>query len=160
MNPIFNKKERFYDYFTHLPMYRMKMDFQLGFFEQFTIRIEIQKVISAAYKRLVDAHDLVHVNVYPEIGEEFDEPFYRELKGATQKTFRQPRTWDFLQDFMPELGPDDDGALYLKLRAAVGLQLPKEEDGRVKLREALVLIINYDLDALSGQELLYLSKIQ
>ncbi len=160
MNYIFNKKERFYDYFPHLPILRMKMDFGLGYYEQGYIRKEIQNVIRNAYDHLVTAHDLKHVAIYPEIGDEFDEKFYNELKINTQRVFRNSRTWLFLDDLMPENGEDDDGVLYLKLTASVGGDIQREDgEGPVKLRQAFVKLINFDLDALNGQELLYLTKI-
>ena len=61
---------------------------------------------------------------------------------------------------MPELGPDDHGNLYFKLMAIIGMGIPRVNgNGPVKLREAFVFIINYDLDALNGRELLYLTEI-
>ena len=157
---IFNKKDRFYDYFPHLPMLRMKMDFHLGSYEQSIIRSKIQKAIRSEFDHLVDAHNLKHANVYMEIGEEFDEQFYRELKTAIQRAFHDYSTWEFLENIMPELGPDDHGNLYFKLMAIIGMGIPRVNgNGPVKLREAFVFIINYDLDALNGRELLYLTEI-
>ncbi len=160
MSIFFNKKPRFYDYFPHLTITRMKTFFDLGYFEQGIVRDKIQKVIRSAFDHLVDAHDLRHANVYMEFGEEFDEAFYNELKTNCQKEIHDPRFWLFLDDLMPELGPDDGGALYYKLISIVGLGIPRENgNGRVKLREAFVVLFNFDLDALTGQELLYLTKI-
>ena len=75
MQYTFNKQTLFYDYFPHLPALRMKESFGLNYFEQFVIRNEIQKLVTAAYENLVDQHDLRHFDVYGEIGEQFDDNF-------------------------------------------------------------------------------------
>lgn len=160
MQPTFNKKQFFYDYLPHLPLMRLRTDFHLGYYEQTIVRNEIQKVIRNAFGHLMDTHDLKHVNVYPEIGEEFDQSFYNELRTLVLNTFRKHDFWDFLDAFIPKLGPDDNGTLYLKLTASLGSGIPRiNGNGPVLLKEAFVKIIIFDLDALNGQELLYLTKI-
>ena len=162
MQPTFNTKPLFYDYFPHIPVMRMKTEFNLGYFEQAEIRTQIQRVINAAYERLLDLHDLHHANVYQEIGEEFDENFYRELKEAATQRFHDATTWEFIDKLMPVQEIEDDSLnanFQTKMLSILGYGLPRSlATCRVNLKEALVALLNYDLDPLSGQELLYLSK--
>lgn len=163
MNPIFNTKNLFYDYFPHLPAIRMKSDFGLGFYEQSVIRNTIQKDIIKAYERLVASHDLVHVNVYGEIGEEFDENFYRELKSALHRHFHNVDSWSFLDQLLPKTEIEDDHEsrnFNTKMVAALGFGLNRNSRGQINLKEALVALLNTDLDILTGRELLYLTKIK
>lgn len=163
MNPIFNTKNMFYDYFPHLPMMRMKNDFGLGFYEQSAIRNTIQKDIRLAYDRLVASHDLVHVNVYGEIGDEFDEHFYQELKDGLHRHFHDSSTWTFLDDLMKSNVMDDKGKssnFNTRMQAAIGYGLRRDSQGHIALKDALVALINCDLDELNGRELLYLTKIK
>lgn len=169
MNPIFNTKNMFYDYFPHLPSARMKNDFGLGFYERTVIRNEIQKAIRLAYDRLVNAHDLVHVNVYGEIGEEFDENFYNELKTNLHRHFHEDRSWVFLDDLIKTPTPTDEteeeeeernANFNSRLQAALGYGLKRDIHGRIDPKEAFVTLLNCDLDSLNGRELLYLTKIK
>lgn len=164
MNPIFNTKFRFYDYFPHITPVRMKELFQLGFFEQSVIRDEIQRVISAAYKNLVNAHDLVHVNIYDEIGDEFDDNFYRELKTIVQTRFHSEGTWLFLDNLLTVKEIEDDeeyDRFQTKMQSILGFGLRRSlSSGKIQLKDALMALFNYDLDPLNGRELKYLTKIQ
>lgn len=163
MNPIFNTKTMFYDYFPHINPMRMKTDFDLGFFEQSVIRNEIQKTIRQAYDRLVASHDLMHVEVYQEIGDEFDQHFYDELKSAVRNHFRAMRSWEFLDKLMLKKVVDDEkesANFNSRMLATLGYGLKKNPDGAIDLKEALVALLNGDLDCLNGRELLYLTKIK
>ena len=163
MNPIFNTKNLFYDYFPHLPAIRMKSDFGLGFFEQTAIRNTIQKDIRQAYDSLVASHNLVHANVYSEIGEEFDENFYRELKTNLHKHFHDHRSWSFLDNLLPKTEIEDDQEsqnFNTMMVAAIGFGLNRNTRGQINLKEALIALFNTDLDILTGRELLYLTKIK
>ncbi len=161
---IINTKPMFYDYFPHLPVLRMKEMFGLGYYEQTVVRNEIQKVIVAAYDRLVDMHDLRHYNVYGEIGEEFDDNFYRELKETVGQRLHDHGTWDFLDGLLPRKEVEDEqenADISTKMGASIGIVLPRSQTtGRVQLKDTLVALLNYDLDPLNGQELLHLSKIK
>jgi hypothetical protein len=162
MQPIINTKPLFYDYFPHISVMRMKTEFNLGYFEQAEIRTRIQRVISAAYERLLDIHDLRHANVYQEIGEEFNDSFYHELKETVTRRFHSETTWEFLDNLMPVQEIEDDNLnanFQTKMLAVLGYGLPRSlSTCRVNLKDALVALLNFDLDSLSGQELLYLSK--
>jgi hypothetical protein len=165
MNPIFNTKNMFYDYFPHLPAMRMRNDFGMGFYEQGVIRNEIQKAVRQAYDRLVVSHDLMHVNVYGEIGEEFDESFYRELKDNLHHHFHETNSWAFLDDLMKKNVIEDEtesANFNTRMLAALdfGLQRTGSGRGRVNLKDALIALLNRDLDVLNGRELLYLTKIK
>ena len=160
----FNFKPMFYDNFTHLPALRMKESFGLNYFEQFVIRNEIQKLVTAAYENLVDQHDLRHFDVYGEIGEQFDDNFYSELKVAVTHKLHDENTWTFLDDLMPRLEIEDEqenADFMTKIGASMGLCLPRSQStGHVLLKDVLILLINFDLEPLSGQELLGLTKVQ
>ncbi len=162
MPMIINTKPLFYDYFPHISVMRMKTEFNLGYFEQAEIRTRIQRVISAAYERLLDIHDLRHANVYQEIGEEFNDSFYHELKETVTRRFHSETTWEFLDNLMPVQEIEDDNLnanFQTKMLAVLGYGLPRSlSTCRVNLKDALVALLNFDLDSLSGQELLYLSK--
>ena len=163
MNPIFNTKNMFYDYFPHLPAMRMKNDFGLGFYEQSLIRNEIQKAIRQAYDRLVASHDLVHVNVYGEIGEEFDENFYHELKDTLNRHFHDSNSWNYLDGILKRsviTDPIQSANFNTRMKAVLGFGVQRNREGQVNLREALVALLNHDLDVLNGRELLYLTKIK
>lgn len=162
MNPIFNTKNMFYDYFPHLPAMRMKNDFGLGFYEQSAIRNEIQKAIKQAYDRLVASYDLVHANVYAEIGDEFDEKFYRELKTNLQRHFHDNSSWNFLDHLLKRSAANSKSPsanFNTKMQAALGYGMHRDSLGHIKPKDALVALINHDLDVLNGRELLYLTKI-
>lgn len=162
MVTIINTKPLFYDYFPHISVMRMKTEFNLGYFEQAEIRTRIQRVISTAYERLLDIHDLRHANVYQEIGEEFNDSFYHELKETVTRRFHSETTWEFLDNLMPVQEIEDDNLnanFQTKMLAILGYGLPRSlSTCRVNLKDALVALLNFDLDSLSGQELLYLSK--
>ncbi len=164
MQTIINTKTLFYDYFPHIPVLRMKTEFDLGYYEQSVIRGEIQKVITVAYDRLVEIHDLRHFNVYQELGEEFDGNFYSELKEATTLRFYDATTWNFLDTLMPKTEIEDETEnmnFQTKMTAILGFGLPRSlSTNRVNLKDALVALLNCDLDPLSGQELLHLTKIK
>ena len=163
MPSIINTKPLYYDYFPHLPTLRMKESFGLGYFEQSIVRDEIQRVITTAYDRLVDQHDLRHYDVYGEVGEQFDENFYRELKEAVSLKLLEMDTWIFLDGLMPrkEIEDEIENADFLtKIGASMGLSLPRSQTtGRVQLKDVFILLVNYDMEPLSGQELLHLTKI-
>lgn len=163
MNPIFNTKTMFYDYFPHINPLRMKNDFDLGFFEQSVIRNEIQKTIRQSYDRLVASHDLMHVEVYQEIGDEFDQHFYDELKSAVHHHFHAMRSWEFLDKLMLKKVVDDETEcdnFNSRMLATLGYGLKKNSDGVIDLKEALVALFNHDMDMLTGRELLYLTKVK
>ncbi len=163
MNPIFNTKNMFYDYFPHLPAIRMKNDFGLGFYEQSVIRNEIQKAIRSAYDRQVVAHNLVHVDVYGEIGEQFDQAFYDELKNTLKRHFRNENSWSFLDHLMTKRAIDDhdeSANFNTRMVASLGFGMQRSQTGRIDLKSALVSILNCDLEQLNGRELLYLTKIK
>ena len=161
---IINTKPLFYDYLLHLPALKMKECFGLGYFEQTIVRDEIQKVITMTYENLVDQHDLRHFDVYGEIGEQFDDNFYSELKVAVTHKLHDENTWTFLDDLMPRLEIEDEqenADFMTKMGASMGLCLPRSQStGHVLLKDVLILLINYDLEPLSGQELLALTKMQ
>lgn len=163
MHSIINTKPLFYDYFPHISVMRLKNDFNLGYYEQCEIRTRIQRVIKMAYERLLDIHDLHHANVYQEIGEEFDDNFYHELKDGVTQRFHSATTWEFLDDLMPvqEIADDSLNANFqTKMLTILGYGLPRSQSTcRINLKEALVALFNYDLDPLSGQELLHLTRI-
>lgn len=163
MNPIFNTKNRFYEYFPHLPAMRMKNDFGLGFYEQNAIRNLVQKDIQLAYDRLVASHDLVHANVYGEIGDEFDDNFYQELKSDLIHHFKDPQTWAFLDPMLTRTTIDEDeesNNFNTRLQAAIGYGLNRNNQGKVNLKEAFIALFNTDLQVLTGREILYLTKIK
>ena len=163
MNPIFNTKNMFYDYFPHLPAIRMKNDFGLGFYEQSVIRNEIQKAIRKKYEHLVVGRNLVHANVYAEIGDEYDEKFYSDLKENLKKYFHETRSWSFLDNLLKKdvIEDQDTTAKFnTKIQAALGWGLRRDRTGKIHLKDALVAILNLDLDALNGRELLYLIKLK
>lgn len=163
MNPIFNTKNMFYDYFTHLPAMRMKNDFGLGFYEQSVIRDSIQKDIQMAFDRLVTSHDLVHANIYSGIGEEFDKNFYRELKTTLHNHFHDMNTWKFLDQLLRKTeidDPEENMKFNSRMVSALGYGLNRNSRGQINLKEAFVALINADLDPLNGRELLYLTKIK
>lgn len=163
MNPIFNTKNRFYDYFPHLPAMRMKIDFGLGFYEQSAIRNYIQKDIRLAYDRMVASHNLMHVYVYGEIGEEFDENFYKELKDNLHQHFNESYTWAFLDPMLKKTHVDEEeesANFNTRLQATIGYGLNRNSQGKVNLKEAFVALLKTDLNVLSGRELLYLTKIK
>ena len=164
IQPIINTKAVFYDYFPHIPVMRMKADFGLGFFEQCMIRTEIQNVISSIYERLLDVHDLRHYNIYGEISEEFDDNFYRELKEAAHVRFINPDTWAFLDKLMPYREIEDkmkNQNFQTRMTATLSYSLPKSKTtNRIDLKDALIALLNFDLESLSGRELLYLTKIK
>ena len=163
MNPVFNTKNMFYDYFPHLPAMRLKNDFGMGFFEQNAIRDEIQRAIRQAYDRQVASHDLVHVNVYGEIGEEFDENFYRELKNTLRRHFHDQNSWNFLDNLLKKNVIEDQhqsDCFNTRMQAALGYGVNRNREGKINLKEALVALLNCDLDVLNGRELLYLTKIK
>lgn len=163
MPSIINTQPLFYDYLLHLPTLKMKECFGLGYFEQTIVRDKIQKVITMAYDRLIDQHDLRHFNVYGEIGEQFDDNFYRELKETVSNKLHDEDTWIFLDDLMPrkEIEDEQENADFMtKMGASIGVSLPRSQTtGRVKLKDTLILLINHDLDPLSGQELMHMAKI-
>lgn len=161
MNSIFNKKCMFYDYFPHLPMLRMRLDFEMGYYEQNMVKQQVQSLILKAYDRLVDLHDLKHFYVYPEIGEEFDDNFYRELKNDVQRQLHKPDFWDFLDNLIKKQSFDNEqdlDAFRTKVSAALGYGLPRNEHGSVT-KDAFIALFILDIDALNGRELLYLTKI-
>ena len=161
MNPVFNKKHMFYDYFPHLSVMRMRWDFGMGYYEQNMIRQQVQQWILKAYNRLLDLHDLKHVNVYPEIGEEFDDRFYRELKSDVQQKLQQEDSWVFLDDLNWKKNfenEDERLSFRTKLTTSLGYGLPPYGPGS-ELKNAFIALFNLDFDALSGQEVLYLTKI-
>ena len=53
----------FYDYFPHLSVMRMKWDFGMGYYEQNLVKQQVRQWILQAYNRLIDLHDLRHINV-------------------------------------------------------------------------------------------------
>jgi hypothetical protein len=161
MQPTFNKKTFFYDYFPHLPMMRMRLDFDMGYYEQNMVKQQVQGMILKAYDRLVDLHDLKHFYVYPEIGEEFDDNFYRELKNDVQCQLNKPDYWDFLDGLIKKKSFDNEqdlDAFRTKVAAALGYGLPRNENGSM-MKDAFIALFIHDIDALNGRELLYLTKI-
>lgn len=163
MNPIFNTKNMFYDYFPHLPAVRMKNDYGLGFYEQTVIRTEIQKTIRKAYDQQLTALDLVHADVYGEIGEGFDGKFYDRLKSTLDRRFHDTRTWGFLDKLMKKTTINDvtkSSRFNSRMASVIGRGLQRNPKRQVNLKEALVAMFNYDLDALTGKELYYLTKIK
>ena len=164
MNPTFNKKTYFYDYFPHINPMRLKNDFGLGLYEQCIIRNEMQKAIKVAYEHLVDAHDLRHANVYGEIGDEFDDNFYRELKSLSLTKFRSDLFWEFIDSFMPNKyinDPKESANFNTKMFASLQYGLPRTgPNNAINLKDALIALFNADAETLTGRELLYLTKIQ
>lgn len=164
MNPILNTQFRFYDYFPHITVARMKDMFGVDYFGQTVIRSEIQKVINSVYDNLVSSHDLVHVDVYDGIDEKFDSDFYNELKSIVRRHFHNDSTWIFVDKLLPQKEIEDE-LEYLnfqtKVTTALGYSLPRSiTSQRVQLKDALVALLNYDLDALDGQELYFLTKLK
>ena len=164
MPSIINTQPLFYDYLLHLPALKMKECFGLGYFEQTIVRDAIQKVITMAYDRLIDQHDLRHFEVYGEVGEQFDDNFYRELKMVVTHNLHDENTWLFLDELLPrkEIEDEQENADFMtKMGASMGICLPRSQStGHVLLKDALILLINYDLEPLTGQELLNLTKIE
>lgn len=164
MQYIFNTQALFYDYFNHIPPLRMSTEFGLGYLEQSAIKTEIQHAIEKIYDRLVDSHDLKHFEVYGEIGEEFDEAFYDELKQEVRRYTHDTDHWAFLDMLMTKYTIDDPvEASYFKSLVTVetGDEAPQSfQTDRVDLKESLIALINRDLEPLSGQELLFLTKIE
>lgn len=164
MQPTFNTKNMFYDYFRHASPLRMKEDFGLGYYEQSAIRNEIQKIIRATFDKLVDSHNLKHYNIYAEIGDEFDEAFYNELQRDVHRYFHDIAHWDYLDTLMKKRIIDDPikrSHFKSLVVAEAGEGMPESfQFGVVDLKESLVALINVDLDPLSGQELLHLTKIR
>lgn len=163
MNPIINTKNMFYDYFPHLPAMRLKNDFGMGFYEQCVIRDKIQVAIKQAYDRLVASHDLVHVYVYNEIGEEFDENFYRELKDSVHRHFHDTQSWGFLNELMKRstIADEVENANFsTRMQTAIGYGVQRDRNGRIHLKDALITLLNHDLEALNGRELLCLTKLK
>lgn len=164
MNPTFNKKTYFYDYFPHISPLRMKNDFGLGLYEQCIIRDEMKKAIHIAYEHLVDAHDLRHANVYGEIGEEFDDNFYKELKNIITQKFNTGQFWEFLDNMMPKTyinDPKESANFNTRLLASLEYGLPRTgPNNAINLKDALVALFNADLAQLNGREILYLTKIE
>ena len=95
---------------------------------------------------------------------EFDDNFYRELKEAATKRFHDETTWAFLNELMPVQEITDEklnANFQTKLQALLGYGLPHSlSSNRINLRHAIVALLNLDLDPLTGQELLYLTKIK
>lgn len=162
MPTIINTNPLFYDYFPHIPVMRMKSEFNLGCYEQGLIRNEIQAVIKTVYSSLIEMHDLKHVNVYDEIGEEFDEKFFGELKEGVHRHLHGTNAWEFLDKLMPKMEIEDEVEnlnFQTKMTAILGIGLPRSlSNNRINLKEALIALLNFDLDPLSGQELLHLMK--
>jgi hypothetical protein len=164
MEPTFNKQTLFYDYFNHIPPLRMSTEFGLGYLEQSAIKYEIQHAIKRIYDRLVDNHDLKHFNVYQEVGEEFDEDFYDELKREVYRYRHDMDHWAFLDMLMTKYTIDDpmQRAFFKSIvTIETGDDAPQSfQTDNVDLKESLIALINRDLDPLSGEELLYLTKIE
>lgn len=161
MNYTFIKKDRFYDYFPSLPMMRLRMDFGMEYYEQTVFKQHLQRLIEHNYKRLVDQHDLKHVEVYPKIGDEFDRHFYDELKQNVLLQMRNSAFWDVLdnlimnQDFASESEFD---RFRTQVLAITGEGIPRFTDGSIR-KKAFITLFQHDFDKLSGQEILYLSEI-
>lgn len=161
MNYIFNKKDRFYDYFPHIPPMMLKREFGMDFFEQTLFKQQLQRVIVQVYKRLIDVHDLKHVNVYPKIGDEFDRNFYNELKQNVQLQLRNTNFWDILDDIIKKKdfeSEQDMQSFLTRVLAMIGIGISRYTHGSIK-RIAFIALFNHDFDKLSGQEILYLSEI-
>lgn len=162
MNYTFNKKEQFYDYFPHLPVRMMKLDFGMDYFEQLLFKQHLQRVIVQVYKRLIDVHDLKHVNVYPKIGDEFDRNFYNELKQNVQLQLRNTNFWDILDELIKKKDFESEQEMrnfLTRVLAMIGVGISKNTHGSIK-KTAFIALFNHDFDKLSGQEILYLSEIQ
>lgn len=161
---INNTQNMFYDYFNHIPPLRMSTEFGLGYLEQSAIKVEIQHAIKRIYDRLVDSHDLKHFNVYQEVGEEFDEAFYDELKREVYRYTHDMDHWAFLDMLMTKYTIDDpmQRAFFKSIvTIETGDDAPQSfQTDNVDLKESLIALINRDLDPLSGEELLYLTKIE
>ena len=115
------------------------------------------------YTEWYDFGHEVHANVYGEIGEEFDENFYRELKTNLHKHFHDHRSWSFLDNLLPKTEIEDDQEslnFNTMMVAAIGFGLNRNTRGQINLKEALIALFNTDLDILTGRELLYLTKIK
>lgn len=161
MNPVFNKKHMFYDYFPDLPVMRMRLDFEMGYYEQNMVKQQVQDMILKAYNRLVDQHDLKHFYVYPEIGEEFDDKFYGELKNDVRRQLHNPDFWSFLDSLIKKQSFDNENELEVfraKVASSLGYGLPLYGHGNL-LKDAFIALFILDIDALNGRELLYLTKI-
>lgn len=162
MNPIFNTKPLFYDYFPHISPMRLSSDFGLGMYAQSVIRNEIQKVIKREYELLVASHNLLHVEIYQEIGDEFDANFYKELKTNSLRRLHDANTWSFVDGMMPikEIKDETESTRFnTRLVSALGYGLPRSSNKRTNLKSALIALFNLDLDKLTGRELLHLTKI-
>jgi len=156
-----SKKSFFYDYFPHLPLMRMRLDFNMGSYEQSIVKQQVQNMICRSYDRLINLHDLKHANVYLEIGDEFDEEFYGELKDDVKRQLHNLSFWRFLDNLIREQAPGnkEDLALFrAKLLPALNHGLPPNNYDSFR-KDAFVALFNLDIDALSGKELLYLTKI-
>ena len=163
MNPIFNTKVFFYDYFPHITPMRMKVDFGLGIYPQSVIRNEIQNVIKREYELLLAQHNLMHVGIYQDISDEFDKNFYNELKTNSIYKFHNTNTWSFLDNLMPFDKIDDDkknANFNTRLVVALGYGLTRDKNNRVNLKNALSSLLIKDMEKLTGRELLYLTKIK
>ena len=47
-----------------------------------------------------------------------------------------------------------------RMQTAIGYGMQRDRDGRIYLKDALITLLNHDLDALNGRELLCLTKIK
>lgn len=164
MPTIINTQALFYDYFNHIPPLRMSTEFGLEYLEQSSIKHEIQHVIKRIYDQMVDSHDLKHYSVYHEVGEEFDEAFYDELKREVRRYLHEMDHWAFLDMLMTKYTIDDPmQRAFFKSVVTVetGDDAPQSfQTDIVDLKESLIALINRDLESLSGEELLYLTKIE
>ena len=161
MNYTFNKKDQFYDYFPHLPLMMMKLEFGMDFFEQTLFKQHLQRVIVQVYKRLIDVHDLKHVQVYPKIGDEFDRQFYNELKQNVILQLRNTNFWDKLDELIKNKDFESETEMQnflTRVLAMTGVGISKYSNGSIK-KLAFMTLFNYDFEGLSGQEILYLSEI-
>lgn len=161
MNYTFNKKERFYDYFPSLPLLRLKLDFGMGYYEQSFFKQQLQHLIVQVYKRLVDVHDLKHVNVYPKIGDEFDSRFYYELKQHVLLQMGSSNFWDVLDDLIKDkdFESEEEMQRFLnRVQCLGGVGISKHAHGSIK-EMAFTALFHHDFDKLTGQEMLYLSEI-
>ena len=162
MNYTFNKKDRFYDYFPSLPLMRMRLDFGMEVFEQNLFKQHIQRLIVQAYNRLVDLHDLKHVNVYPKIGDEFDQNFYNELKRNVLFQLQNDANWALLDNLIKKKEFDSEKELErfrIIVLSAIGMGFSQTMQGNIK-KEAFIAMFKNDFEKLTGQEMLYLSEIQ
>jgi len=161
MNYTFNKKDRFYDYFPSLPTMRMKLDFGMDFFEQMLFKQHLQRVIVQVYKRLVDVHDLKHVNVYPKIGDEFDRNFYNELKQNVLFQLANTNFWDKVEELIKNKDFESEVEMenfLTRTLTMTGIGISRYTHGSIK-KLAFTTLFHHDFDKLTGQEMLYLSEI-